>query len=105
MKGVLSALWEMGEKGIVHRDVKPENIMVDGSGEAIIVDFGLATPAESSSYLYVRCGTPGFVAPEIMGIHDGESVRMSSISDVFSAGAIFYQMIFGRALFDGERTS
>jgi serine/threonine protein kinase len=55
--------------------------------------------------LYVRCGTPGFVAPEIIGIRDTDSVKMSTISDVFSAGAIFYQMIFGKALFDGERNS
>lgn len=65
----------------------------------------MATPADTCNYLYIRCGTPGFVAPEIISIHDGEYVKMSTISDVFSSGAIFYQMIFGQALFDGEKTS
>jgi serine/threonine protein kinase len=79
--------------------------MVDLSGDAKIIDFGLATDTNASSYLYVRCGTPGFVAPEIITIRDINSAKMSTISDVFSAGAIFYQLIFGRALFEGERNS
>jgi serine/threonine protein kinase len=101
IKGVLSALVEMENKNIVHRDIKPENIMVDLDGEAKIIDFGLATDTNVSNYLYVRCGTPGFVAPEIITIKDTDHAKMSTISDVFSAGAIFYQMIFGTALFEG----
>jgi len=69
------------------------------------VDFGLATNTNISNYLYVRCGTPGFVAPEIISIRDSDNIKMSSISDVFSAGAIFYQMIFGKALFNGDKNS
>lgn len=63
IKGILSALAEMENKNIVHRDIKPENIMIDADDEAKIVDFGLATDINVSNYLYVRCGTPGFVAP------------------------------------------
>lgn len=73
--------------------------MITDQGEAKIVDFGLATDTRAISYLYVRCGTPGFVAPEIIGIKDTDHARMSTISDVFSAGAILYQMIFGKPLF------
>ena len=73
--------------------------MVNSSGKAKIVDFGLATDTRATTYLYVRCGTPGFVAPEILSIRDTDQARMESISDVFSAGAIFYQMIFGKPLF------
>lgn len=73
--------------------------MITENGEAKLVDFGLATDTRLGSYLYVRCGTPGFVAPEIIGIRDTEQARMSTISDVFSAGAIMYQMVFGKPLF------
>jgi calcium-dependent protein kinase len=105
LRGVLNALAEMDSKLIVHRDIKPENIMVDGNGEARLIDFGLATETNSPNYLYVRCGTPGFVAPEIIGIRDTGSAKMSTISDVFSVGAIFYQMIFGTPLFGGDRNA
>jgi serine/threonine protein kinase len=79
--------------------------MINSLGEAKIVDFGLSTDTQVSNYLYVRCGTPGFVAPEIITIRDNDSVKMSSISDVFSAGAVFYQTIFGKALFDGKNNT
>ena len=70
--GILSGLAEMEAKDVVHRDIKPENVMINNNGEAKIVDFGLATDTRASTYLYVRCGTPGFVAPEIIGIKDTE---------------------------------
>lgn len=77
--------------------------MINTLGQAKIVDFGLATNTKASNYLYVRCGTPGFVAPEIINIKDTQEAKMSSISDVFSAGAIFYHMVFGKPLFQGDK--
>jgi len=57
----------MKNKGIIHRDLKPENIMIrktiNGESECVLIDFGLATFQDTHSYLYVRCGTPGFIAP------------------------------------------
>lgn len=55
----------MSEKRVIHRDLKPENIMFrkEGSNDLAICDFGLATYADEEKYLFVRCGTPGFVAP------------------------------------------
>jgi serine/threonine protein kinase len=62
---------------IVHRDLKPENIMIDNTLDSIkIVDFGLATHIDEPKYIFVRCGTPGYVAPEIIRIKDIESARM-----------------------------
>jgi serine/threonine protein kinase len=55
----------MHSKRIMHRDLKPENILFrsEGSWECVIADFGLAEFADTEEYLFVRCGTPGYVAP------------------------------------------
>ncbi len=54
----------------MHRDLKPENILFNninqGSFDSVIADFGLATFVDKDKYLFARCGTPGFVAPEII---------------------------------------
>ena len=64
MKGLLNGLKDLSRMRIVHRDIKPENIMLNESCDKIkIVDFGLATDIDEPKYLFVRCGTPGFVAP------------------------------------------
>lgn len=68
-----------------------------------IVDFGLSTFADEEEYLFKRCGTPGFVAPEIINAdkHDVH-LRFSPKSDVFSAGIIFYFMLTGTIPYDGD---
>lgn len=70
MKGLLEGLAHMHENRIMHRDLKPENIMFrdENSMEPVIVDFGLATNADIPKYLFYRCGTPGYVAPEIVSL-------------------------------------
>jgi serine/threonine protein kinase len=57
--------------------------------------------ADDSRYLFVRCGTPGYVAPEIINIKD-MNAKSLPISDVFSAGCIFYYITFGKHLFTGK---
>jgi len=58
----------------MHRDIKPENMLLDGKlssmedEEVRIIDFGLAALANDKEYLYPKCGTPGFVAPEIINL-------------------------------------
>lgn len=69
-----------------------------------ICDFGLATFADAEKYLFVRCGTPGFVAPEIINIRD-MTAKSKPVSDVFSAGLIFHCLLFGRPIFDGKKYS
>lgn len=100
----MSALKALAEKRVIHRDLKPENIMFrkEGLNDLVICDFGLGTYAEEEKYLFVRCGTPGFVAPEIINIRD-MSTKSDPISDVFSAGLIFHYLIFGRSIFDGKK--
>ena len=62
----------MRTKGIIHRDLKPDNIMIrrnsKGEEECVIIDFGLATFVDAVPYLYFRCGTPGFLSPEIANL-------------------------------------
>ena len=57
----------------MHRDIKPENIMLRGKTglEPVIVDFGLAVDVEAEDYIFYRCGTPGYVAPEIITYENG----------------------------------
>lgn len=94
----------LADHRIIHRDLKPENIMFrqQNSCDAVICDFGLATFADAEKYLFVRCGTPGFVAPEIINIKD-MSTKSDSISDVFSAGLIFHYLLFGHSIFPGKK--
>lgn len=71
------------------------------SCEVVIVDFGLATWAEEENYLFVRCGTPGYVAPEIINIRDLKT-KSDPICDIFSVGLILHILLFGRSIFPGR---
>ena len=65
MKGILEGLEVMHAHQIMHRDLKPENILLrkDSDFDCVIADFGLSESALNDLYLFVRCGTPGYVAP------------------------------------------
>lgn len=67
MRSILLSLDYLSGLGIIHRDLKPENIMLRDANslEAVIIDFGLATFG-GADQLFGRCGTPGFIAPEIL---------------------------------------
>ncbi len=68
LRNVLLGLAHMHSKGVMHRDLKPENLMLKGKkiSDVRIIDFGLSTFIDAEEYLYKRCGTPGFVAPEVI---------------------------------------
>ena len=69
MKNFIRGLMEIHAKGIMNRDLKPENLMLKSKKryeKVKIIDFGLAAIIDQKEYLYKRCGTPGFVAPEII---------------------------------------
>ena len=73
----------------MHRDIKPENLLIrnqQGSiTDIVLTDFGLSESSEKENYFLLRCGTPGYVAPEILANRPyGTQV------DVFSAGVIMY---------------
>ena len=101
MANFIQALKYLHKKNIVHRDLKPENLLLasrNNNSKLMIADFGLATFVESKDQkLTLRCGSPGYVAPELLQ-EKGYNVQ----SDIFSAGVIFYIILTGRPLFKGS---
>lgn len=107
MRCLLDALAYLADKKIMHRDLKPENMILKEKDKLEnctlkLVDFGLATVADVPEYLFKRCGTPGYVAPEIINAPSNENIHYSPKCDVFSAGIIFYILITGKSPFDGK---
>lgn len=97
---VADALHQAHLKGLVHRDVKPSNIVLDRDGRPFLTDFGLATTEWEQ--LAERAGTVGtlaYMSPEQVR---GESNRVDPRSDVYSLGVILYRMLTGRLPFVGE---
>lgn len=93
---LFQALAYLSSRNIIHRDVKPENIMFreSFSNKLLLSDFGFATKVDRQKELFWRCGTPGYVAPEILS-----DQTYDCKVDVYSAGVIFYQMLCGEAPF------
>ena len=90
---ILDALAYLASKGIMHRDLKPDNILVDKGDKIKIVDFGLATYIDLPEYIFKKCGTPGYIAPEVFKYD--QKIPASYYDhhcDVFSAGGIFFYM-------------
>lgn len=67
----------------------------------MIADFGLSEFSNAEEYLFVRCGTPGYVAPEVINIKDMKT-KYHPICDMFSLGLIFHTMLLGVSAFPGK---
>ncbi|CAD8200319.1 unnamed protein product [Paramecium octaurelia] len=107
-KSIMHALLEgveyMHSKNIMHRDIKPENIILEikaGQVRLKIVDFGLATYSTLKRFRYPKCGTPGFVAPEVVNLQNSNQTY-DKVCDIFSCGVIFYKLLTGRDVFPGS---
>src|SRR5437660_1579686 len=92
------------EHGILHRDIKPGNILLDAKGEPHLTDFGLARLVESDSTVTRTMevlGTPSYMAPEQAV---GNNAAISSVTDVYGLGAVLYQLLTGQPPFAGGTT-
>jgi serine/threonine protein kinase/Flp pilus assembly protein TadD len=92
------------ERGILHRDIKPGNILLDRHGEPHLTDFGLARLIEQESTItnsFDVLGTPSYMAPEQAA---GQAKELTAAADVYSLGAVFYQMLTGQPPFAGGTT-
>ncbi|HEU5246780.1 MAG TPA: protein kinase [Candidatus Udaeobacter sp.] len=92
------------EHGILHRDIKPGNILLDAKGEPHLTDFGLARLVETESTVTRTMevlGTPSYMAPEQAV---GNNAAISSVTDVYGLGAVLYQLLTGQPPFAGGTT-
>src|SRR5881394_2295851 len=102
MAKVARAVQYAHEQGILHRDLKPGNILLDGHGEPMVSDFGLAKWLDTTSNLTQTLtifGTPGYIAPEQV---NGSAAKLTPAADVYSLGAILFDLLTGRPPFLGE---
>jgi serine/threonine protein kinase len=104
---VASALHFAHQRGVVHRDVKPENVMIGRFGDVYVMDWGIAvsTRKEDEGRIPVAwkvtemAGTPAYMAPEML---DGEEPFVSARTDVYLLGATLYELVAGRAPHRGD---
>src|SRR5947199_3652144 len=90
---VASALGAAHEKNLIHRDVKPSNVMIDRSGNVKVMDFGLAKAASSDGSLTqsgVIMGTPNYLSPE-----QGRGDAIDGRADLYSLGVVMYELLAG----------
>lgn len=85
------------EKGVLHRDLKPGNVMLDSRGEIVITDFGLAGLVEDVQGAEARNGTPAYMSPEQLA---GKEISIKS--DIYALGLLLYEIFTGKRPFEAE---
>lgn len=102
LKQVASALGYAHQKGFVHRDVKPENVLFREDGTAVLADFGIAKAIGSGTRMTgvgMSIGTPHYMSPE-----QARGKEVDGRSDLYSLGVVLFEMLTGRVPYDAEDT-
>lgn len=87
-------------QGVIHRDIKPDNILLDGEGNVLLADFGIAKLVGGDTRLTATgglVGTPAYIAPE-----QGQGLTLTSSADIYSLGVVVYEMITGKQPYSAE---
>ncbi len=96
------------ERGVIHRDIKPDNIMVDADGEPVVMDFGLAVRSNDQeedarlTHAGALVGSPAYMSPEQA---EGRPELIGPSTDIYSLGVVLYQMLTQRLPFEGSITA
>ena len=101
LQQVAEAVAHANERGVLHRDLKPGNILLDESGEPHVTDFGIAIESENAAALTLTgdvIGTPPYMAPEVLA---GGPKKSGATSEVYALGAILFHLLTGRTPFTG----
>lgn len=98
IRQVLEAARFAHRHGVVHRDLKPQNVIVDAEGKAMVTDFGIAKAGASEvTQVGVVMGTPHYISPE-----QAQGTEVTASSDLYSIGVMLYEALAGRVPFDGD---
>ena len=95
---ILKAIIYCQNKNICHRDIKLENILIIKDDIIKLIDFGFAVKTDKETFQNLLCGSPSYMAPEIVN----KEKYIAQYSDIWSLGVLFYSMLYGRFPFKGK---
>jgi hypothetical protein len=105
VRDIVPALGFAHERGIIHRDIKPQNVLVDRQGRSFLTDFGIAVAdfAERGTVTGFSVGTPHYMSPEQIQTPRAITIQnRGHRSDIYSYGVVLYEMLTGRVPFGGD---